>query len=75
MPVRLGGDGVGIAEIAAALTVSDATGDIPGLCTLGFGVVGLRAMASEEQQDRYLDGVAAGAVLTRGPSTSRVRTA
>ena len=65
VPVRLGGDGVGIAEIAAALSGIGRHGVIsPGLCTLGFGVVGLRAMASEEQQDRYLDGVAAGAVLT-----------
>ncbi len=65
LPARLGGDGVGIAEIATALTGIGRHGLVsPALCTLGFAVVGLRAMASEEQQDRYLDGVAAGAVLT-----------
>ncbi|MCB1263229.1 MAG: acyl-CoA/acyl-ACP dehydrogenase [Mycobacterium sp.] len=65
VPVRLGGDGVGIAEIATALNGIGRHGLIsPALCTFGFGVVGLRAMASEEQQDRYLDGVTTGAVLT-----------
>ena len=55
VPVRLGGDGVGIAEIATALNGVGRHGLIsPALCTFGFGVVGLRALASEEQQDRYL---------------------
>ena len=65
VPERLGGDGVGLREIATALTELGRHGTIsPALATLGFGVVPLLDLASEEQQDRYLAGVAKGAVLT-----------
>lgn len=65
VPDRLGGDGVGLPEIATALTEIGRHGTVsPALATFGFGVVPLLDMADEQQQDRYLDGVAKGAVLT-----------
>ena len=65
VPDRLGGDGVGLPEIATALTEIGRHGLVsPALATLGFGVLGLLDMAGEAQQDRYFDGVAKGAVLT-----------
>ncbi len=64
-PERLGGDGVGLPEIATALTEIGRHGTIsPALATLGFGVVPLLDLAGAQQQDRYLAGVAKGAVLT-----------
>ncbi len=65
VPERLGGDGVGLPEIAAALTEIGWHGLIsPALATLGFGLLPLVDLASDAQQDRYLDGVAKGAILT-----------
>lgn len=65
VPERLGGDGVGLPEITTALTEIGRHGLVsPALATLGFGVLGLLDMAGESQQDRYLDGVAKGAILT-----------
>lgn len=65
VPERLGGDGVGPAELATALTEIGRHGTIsPALATLGLGLVPLLDLASEAQQDRYLAGVARGAILT-----------
>ena len=65
VPERLGGDGLGLSEIATALTEIGRHGTIgPALATLGLGSVVLLDLASEAQQDRYLAGVAKGAVLT-----------
>jgi alkylation response protein AidB-like acyl-CoA dehydrogenase len=65
VPERLGGDGVGLSEVATALTEVGRHGTIsPALATLGFGLVPLLELASEAQQDRYLAGLAKGAVLT-----------
>jgi alkylation response protein AidB-like acyl-CoA dehydrogenase len=65
MPERLGGDGVGLSEIATALTEIGRHGTIsPALATLGLGTAVLLDLASDEQQDRYLAGVAKGSVLT-----------
>jgi alkylation response protein AidB-like acyl-CoA dehydrogenase len=65
VPERLGGDGVGLPEVATALTEVGRHGTIsPALATLGLGLLTLRDLASDEQQDRYLAGVAKGAVLT-----------
>jgi alkylation response protein AidB-like acyl-CoA dehydrogenase len=65
VPERLGGDGVGLPEVATALTEIGRHGTIsPALATLGLGVPPLLDLASEAQQDRYLTGVAKGAVLT-----------
>ena len=65
VPERLGGDGVGMPEIATALTEIGRHGSIcPVLATLGLGLVPLLELATEAQQDRFLDGVAQGAVLT-----------
>ena len=65
VPERLGGDGVGLPEVATALTEIGRHGTIsPALATLGLGVVPLLDLASDEQQDHYLAGVAKGAVLT-----------
>ena len=65
VPDRLGGDGLGLPEITTALTEIGRHGTVsPALATLGYGLIPLLALASEEQQDRYLAGVAAGGVLT-----------
>jgi alkylation response protein AidB-like acyl-CoA dehydrogenase len=65
VPERLGGDGLGLAEVATALTEIGRHGTVsPALATLGFGVLPLLDLASDEQQDRYLAGVAKGSVLT-----------
>ncbi|MGH3644887.1 MAG: acyl-CoA dehydrogenase family protein [Mycobacterium sp.] len=65
VPERLGGDGLGLAEITTALTEigRHGTGG-PALATLGLGLVPLLDLASDEQQDRFLAGVAKGDVLT-----------
>src|ERR1700753_1682216 len=65
VPERLGGDGVGLPEVATVLTEVGRHGAItPALATLGFGVVPLLDLASDEQQDRFLAGVGKGGVLT-----------
>jgi alkylation response protein AidB-like acyl-CoA dehydrogenase len=65
VPERLGGDGVGLSEVATALTEIGRRGLVsPALATLGLGVVPLLELASPEHQDRYLAGVAKGAVLS-----------
>ena len=64
VPERLGGDGVGLAEIATALTEIGRYGTVsPALATLGSTAV-LLELASDAQQDRFLAGVAKGALLT-----------
>ena len=65
VPERIGGDGVGLPEVGTVLTEIGRHGAItPALATLGLGVVPLLDLASDEQQDRYLAGVAKGAVLS-----------
>lgn len=65
VPERLDGDGVGLLEVATALTEIGRHGTVgPALATLGLGLVPLLDLASPTQQDRYLAGVAGGAVLT-----------
>ena len=65
VPERLGGDGLGLAEVATALTEIGRHATVcPALATLGLAVVPLLDSASDEQQDRYLTGVPKGAVLT-----------
>jgi 3-oxo-4-pregnene-20-carboxyl-CoA dehydrogenase alpha subunit len=65
VPERLGGDGVGLPEVATVLTEVGRHGAItPALATLGLGVVPLVDLASDEQQDRFLSAVAKGGVLT-----------
>ena len=65
MPERLGGDGLGLAEIATALTEIGRHGTVgPALATLGLGTAVLLDLASDAQQNRYLAGVATGSVLT-----------
>jgi alkylation response protein AidB-like acyl-CoA dehydrogenase len=65
VPERLGGDGVGLPEIATALTEIGRHATVgPALATLGLGLVPLLDLADDAQQDRYLAGVAKGAILT-----------
>src|SRR5829696_1243530 len=65
VPERLGGDGLGLAEIATALTEIGRHGTVsPALATLALGTAVLLDLVSDEQQDRYLAGVAKGSVLT-----------
>ncbi|HUM00355.1 MAG TPA: acyl-CoA dehydrogenase family protein [Mycobacterium sp.] len=65
VPERLGGDGVGLSEVATALTEIGRHGTIsPALATLGLGVIPLLDLANEAQQDRYLADVANGGVLS-----------
>jgi 3-oxo-4-pregnene-20-carboxyl-CoA dehydrogenase alpha subunit len=64
VPERLDGDGVGLAELATALTEIGRHGTTgPALAVLGATAV-LLDLASEAQQDRYFAGVAKGSVLT-----------
>jgi len=64
VPERLGGDGVGLAEIATALTEIGRRGTVsPALVTLGATAV-LLDLATEDQQDRYLAAVGKGSVVT-----------
>ncbi|OAN42348.1 acyl-CoA dehydrogenase family protein [Mycolicibacterium iranicum] len=64
VPERLGGDGVGLAEIATALTEIGRHGTIsPALVTLGATAV-LLDLATEAQQDRFLAGVGKGSIVT-----------
>jgi alkylation response protein AidB-like acyl-CoA dehydrogenase len=52
-------------EIATALTGIGRHGNIcPAMATLGLGLIPLLDMATEAQQDRFLEGVTKGAVLT-----------
>ncbi|MBU9766793.1 acyl-CoA dehydrogenase [Mycobacterium sp. TNTM28] len=65
VPERLGGDGLGLPEVSTALTEIGRHGTTgPALATLGLGLVPLLDLASDAQQDRYLSGVATGAVLS-----------
>ncbi|MDO3637537.1 acyl-CoA dehydrogenase family protein [Mycolicibacterium arseniciresistens] len=65
VPERLGGDGLGLPEITTALTEIGRHGTVsPALATLGLGLLPLLDLASDEQQDRFLAGVAKGGVLT-----------
>ena len=65
VPDRLGGDGLGLPEAATALTEIGRRGTTgPALATIGLALVPLVDLATEAQQDRYLAGVAAGAVLS-----------
>ena len=64
VPERLGGDGVGLSELATALTEIGRHGTTgPALAILGATAV-LLDLSSEAQQDRYLAGVAKGSILT-----------
>jgi alkylation response protein AidB-like acyl-CoA dehydrogenase len=65
VPERLGGDGVGLPEVGTVLTEVGRHGAItPALATLGFGVIPLLDLATDEQQERFLSGVAKGGLLT-----------
>jgi alkylation response protein AidB-like acyl-CoA dehydrogenase len=65
VPERLGGDGLGLAEVATALTEIGRHGLVgPALATLGLGALPLLDLASDEQQDRYLAGLPKGSLLT-----------
>ena len=64
VPERLGGDGLGLAELSAALTEIGRHGNTgAGFATLAATLV-LVDIASDEQQDRFLAGVAKGGVVT-----------
>lgn len=65
VPERLGGDGLGLPEVTTALTEIGRHGTVsPALATLGLGLLPLLDLASDEQQDRFLAGVAKGGVLS-----------
>lgn len=65
LPERLGGSGLGLGEVATVLTeIGRGAAQTPALATLGLGVLPILALASEQQQDDLLTGVAEGAVLT-----------
>lgn len=65
LPERLGGDGVGLPEIGTALTEVGRHATVsPALATLGLGMLPILDLATEWQQDRCLDGVGKGVILT-----------
>ncbi|WP_020671767.1 acyl-CoA dehydrogenase family protein [Amycolatopsis nigrescens] len=67
LPAELGGDGLGVAEVAMVLTeVGRAAGSVPALpalAALGLGVLPLNRLGSPEQRAALLPGVAAGETL------------
>jgi alkylation response protein AidB-like acyl-CoA dehydrogenase len=68
IPERLGGDGLGVAEVAVLLTeVGRAASAVPALSTLALGVLPVVRAGTAAQQDELLAGVASGGrVLTAG---------
>lgn len=65
VPERLGGDGVGLPEVSTALTEIGRHGLVgPALAALGLAAVPLLDLASDDQQDRYLGGLAKGSLIT-----------
>ncbi len=75
MPVRLGGDGLGVLETSLVLTeVGRRAAALPALATLALGVLPLARLGTHAQQDAHLCAVATGDTLltaaTREPSVS-----
>jgi alkylation response protein AidB-like acyl-CoA dehydrogenase len=74
VPGRLGGEGLGVLEVAAVLTeVGRAAAQLPGLHTLALGVLPIVRFGTERQQDELLPEVASGdrlltAALRGGPA-------
>ncbi|MBJ8340271.1 acyl-CoA/acyl-ACP dehydrogenase [Antrihabitans sp. YC3-6] len=65
LPVRVGGDGLGVAAVATLLTeLGRRAVQSPALATLGYGVLPLVALGGDERHDDILAAVADGAVLT-----------
>lgn len=69
VPERLGGDGLGAAEVAVLLAETGrVAAPLPVLETLALGVLPLARHGSADQRERLLDGVVTGErVLTAGP--------
>ena len=64
LPPAIGGDGLGVAEVAALLTeVGRHAARVPALATLALGVLPLTRLASPEVQHRLLAGVATGETI------------
>ncbi|MFC9788239.1 acyl-CoA dehydrogenase family protein [Rhodococcus sp. NPDC127528] len=69
VPERLGGAGLGLPEVLPLLTeVGRGAAPVPALATLGFGLLPILALGSDEQQDALLAEVATGRILTAGLS-------
>lgn len=70
LPADLGGDGLGISEVAPALTEIGARGvRVPALATLALGVLPIARLGTGDQQATLLPDVAAGnALLTAAVS-------
>jgi 3-oxo-4-pregnene-20-carboxyl-CoA dehydrogenase alpha subunit len=64
LPAALGGDGLGVAEVAALLTeVGRHASRIPALATLALGVLPITRCASAEVQQQLLAGVGTGETI------------
>jgi alkylation response protein AidB-like acyl-CoA dehydrogenase len=85
LPAELGGDGLGIAEVAMVLTeVGRAATPVPAFAALALGVLPISRLGSEQQQAALLPGIASGdslvtaalhepsAPLVRRPATTAV---
>ncbi|MFE3292921.1 acyl-CoA dehydrogenase family protein [Rhodococcus sp. NPDC059234] len=69
VPERLGGAGLGLPEVLPLLTeIGRGAAPVPALATLGFGLLPILALGSDEQQDALLAEVATGRILTAGLS-------
>ncbi|MFI6432592.1 acyl-CoA dehydrogenase family protein [Rhodococcus oryzae] len=65
VPERLGGAGLGLPEVLPLLTETGrGAAPVPALATLGFGLLPVLALGTQEQQDAILAEVATGRVLT-----------
>lgn len=65
VPESLGGDGLGIEEVAAVLTELARRASVgPALATLGFGILPLTILASPQVQVHALAGLETGPIIT-----------
>jgi 3-oxo-4-pregnene-20-carboxyl-CoA dehydrogenase alpha subunit len=64
LPASAGGDGLGVAEVAALLTeIGRHAARVPALATLALGVLPVVRCASQQTQSRLLAGVATGETI------------
>jgi alkylation response protein AidB-like acyl-CoA dehydrogenase len=69
VPARLGGDGLGMAEIAVLLTeVGRRAASVPALATLALGVLPVARWGTLQQQEELLTGTAVLTAAVREPS-------
>lgn len=65
LPERLGGSGLGILEAATVLSeLGRGAAQTPALATIGYGILPVLAIATDDQQNELLSEISDGAILT-----------